>query len=599
MKFNLKKILQNSSSQLKKNVVNFPIEILICLVGGVFLAWYFSDITSHIRYVFAMAVPAVLFFNRFAKIKKNKHIYWIGSLVSIALFFFIPWETLIEASGIKSFYVIAILLMLWCCFFFLGKEENNYPFSQKIYYFFISVALSFIYTGILAGLFELIYYSCQLLFNVSDELISSEFRVYLWFFIVLPQFFLANYSNVNLRFPFLHRVIEQLFTPAVVIYTVILYLYFVKIIITTSFPEGMVSYMVLWYIGVSVFLQMNHYLTPKSNKFYNLFYEKLHYLFIFPLIMFALAVYKRIDAYGFTEDRVYLMYVGIFYLVYILLFAFPKTRKFRLLLPILILLTVIATFAPYFNVYDLSIRSQKSKVGQILSGNNMLDENGLLKPKENLEPISYSKYQTLTSALYYLQYRDIPLKNFQAFSTLKSSNNSSIEVYNLKDFIPLYYDSESQAGIASNYLSNSGVSYALTGYDTLLVVRYLPNTEHSVYAFGEKNDSLFVYWKKNDPPAVQEPPYGEIITEEAERADSLLFVLNLSDHLKEVGKNLNIDFSTNISNGQLTTAQKEVLFSVEKEPFKFILSDLSYQAYRNDSLKVTHFDVRAILMRSP
>lgn len=594
MKFNITRFIRNSFNQIRNNCVNYPIEVIMTAIAGIFLIWYLKDITDHLRYVFALSVPAVLSFNQLSIDKEYRKIYWIGSIVAIGLLSLVPWERWLGENG-KISYFLALCILLWSIYFFTGKEKENTPFAEKVFHFFVSLFLGGLFTAIVAGLFELIYYTCHLLFGISHNLIPSDYKVYFWFFLVFPQFFLFQYGNKELKTPWLHTVINMLLTPAAIIYTVILYVYFFKILIEASFPQGMIAYMVLFYIGISIFLQMNYLFVSKKNKIYDWFYEKLNYLCIFPLIMFFLAAYKRVAAYGFTEDRFYLFAVGIFYLSYILLFIFPKTRKFKLLLPIFMLIVIVSTFTPYFNAYQLSIRSQINRVENILVKNELLDDEGLIKSKENLEPILYNEHRSLTSALYYLADRGINQKDFTAFSKL-----DDYSIYDLGQVIPYYFDEESKKENDFNkYIYYSEKKHDISGYDSLFFVNSTHHFSFNNYLLQSEGDSLFLYKQIDDGVILEN---DDVLFDDSVEmpVDSLVFSLNISDILTQKAKELNIDiyFFKEIVD-TLSISKKEKLFSFEKDEFKFILSNFDYHIpQQTNKLEITYFSIEAICLKT-
>ena len=95
--------------------------------------------------------------------------------------------------------------------------------------------------------------------------------------------------------------------PLIAIYSAILYAYFLKIIITRSWPQGLVSHLVLWYSVLSV--AVIFFITPilDRNRWayrFKFWFSKL----ILPiLIMMFISIGIRVKAYGITENRYFIL----------------------------------------------------------------------------------------------------------------------------------------------------------------------------------------------------------------------------------------------------------------------------------------------------
>ncbi|MCD7973813.1 MAG: DUF4153 domain-containing protein [Candidatus Azobacteroides sp.] len=586
MKLDIGLLINNSFRQIKDNLITYPVEIFLCLVAGVFLSWYFPDITTQVTYGFALAVPTVLFFNKWASYRKNKAFYFLGSFIFLVLYSVIPWAKWIEPNG-KGIYFKGILVIVWCFFFFIGREKDNVAFAGNTVRLFLSIFLAGVYTGILAGLFELIYYTCTTLFGISDEL-TVEFRFYVCFFVVFPQIFLSYYNKEEFTSNWLSRIIIALFTPAAIIYTIILYVYFVSILITFSFPEGRLAYMAGWYMGITILLQICYLLSDRKNKLYDWFYKRLPYLFFFPLIMYALSVSKRIMAYGFTEDRCMLIVIGIVYLIYILFFIFPKTAKYILLFPVIILFTVLSVFTPYIGAYELSLSSQQERVSQMFSKYEMLDGRGYLKNKEDILPLSSTDYKSFFSSLEYLSNKGFKIKEMHPFSLLQYKRNvESFYVYDLRSFIPE----------EKSYPENTRI----TPYRRL---------EALPFTFEMEEYDFFAIIKGGKTISINDMYQLEKVSTSGKERDSIKLFGKETNGVKHLigAHDLSADFGNNFKDlgirfeiedvASLPVEKAKALFTLKGKSYKIIFSGISYEILPDTTgIEIKNYTIHTILFK--
>ena len=97
--------------------------------------------------------------------------------------------------------------------------------------------------------------------------------------------------------------------PAIAIYTVILYLYAISILVNWELPKGGISYMVFAFFMVA-FAGMTMQVIAAKPVF-KAFYRYFTYIAIPPLCLFWMGALCRIQMYGFTEMRVYLIVCGL------------------------------------------------------------------------------------------------------------------------------------------------------------------------------------------------------------------------------------------------------------------------------------------------
>lgn len=109
-----------------------------------------------------------------------------------------------------------------------------------------------------------------------------------------------------------NRILEVLLnyivTPALLIYTAILYLYMAKILFTWSLPEGGVAYLVFGFTITALAVKAVDQLLGKL--IYNWFFDRFSLVSLPMLVLFWIGVMRRTNEYGLTEPRVYLLVCG-------------------------------------------------------------------------------------------------------------------------------------------------------------------------------------------------------------------------------------------------------------------------------------------------
>lgn len=380
---------KNIISVLYKSLKRFPVTILFSTAVAVMLIIIneLQPITSQletltkITMTFALGIPLSLciklFFERkdSGKLSELIGLYITGGLLLLLYYFFL----LDQLTMVSITRYTAVSLALYLGFLlipYLPKKEQFEMYVIKICTgFFITVIYSAVlYLGLAAILLtidqllgvhvagEVYYYT--LLF-VACVFASS------YFLADIPlkdqQFKQEDYSKV-LRVLLLYIVM-----PLLTAYTTILYLYFIKIIVIRQWPVGLVSHLVLWYsIIVTIVL---FFITPikDKNRWANKFSVWMPKIILPLLIMMFISMGIRINAYGVTENRYYVVVLGLWVFGVMLYFSFIKKRA-NIVLPVtLALIALVSVFGP-LSSYSISTLSQNNRLQAILVRNNMLKE---------------------------------------------------------------------------------------------------------------------------------------------------------------------------------------------------------------------------------
>lgn len=204
--------------------------------------------------------------------------------------------------------------------------------------------------------------------------------------------------------------------PLYILLVAILLVYLAKIVITWHMPVGEINWFASFASLFFIFFVLSVMQYPE--KLPKLFVKYGGYCLIPILIMQAIAVFERINAYGLTTPRtisLVLIVIGILFIVTTIIK--PKhLNKIALVAGIIVLAVTVTPF----NVIDMPIASQTAILENALLKNDMLKD-GVVVPKKD---ISKDDQEAIESAYYYLKYNAQQVPDF-----IPEGDNSFIEIF--------------------------------------------------------------------------------------------------------------------------------------------------------------------------
>ncbi|NLB99430.1 MAG: DUF4153 domain-containing protein, partial [Lactobacillales bacterium] len=208
---------------------------------------------------------------------------------------------------------------------------------------------------------------------------------------------------------------------------------------------------------------------------------------IFPKIMLAVVLFQtvasvlRIQDYGITHGRYYVILFGIFSTITAIIFSFYQKNKSGLIAPILIVLSLISV-APFVNAFTVSRHSQENILEKTLMENGMVVAgevvpNGEITIEDKVAITRSVEYLTTWTDGESIQY--VP-DNFNIYSDFNT-------VYG---FGPVYYitDGENPQEPVGNYVYldwEATPIIPLDGADYLLKVNFYSENEEVTYPITE------------------------------------------------------------------------------------------------------------------
>jgi hypothetical protein len=393
MKF--KDAVNNILLGLSESLKRFPITIILSTAVAVMLIIiserHNMNNTVHIEtltrltMIFALGIPLSLCIKLFCErmdIEKKAELIGLfaaSSLVLLLYYFLLLNE--VNMVSITRYTAVSLALYLGFLFIpYLPRKEHFEMYIIKIGSgFFITIIYSIVlYVGLAAIIMAL------------NQLLGVHFisNIYTYTAIIVacvfaPAHFLAAIprkdSLLKQEYSKLLKILLlYIVMPLLTAYTTILCIYFIKIIVIREWPVGLVSHLVLWpAVIVAIVLLL---ITPlqDEDKWAKGFLRWMPKAMLPVLIMMFVSVWIRVNAYGVTENRYYVLALAIWVFAMMLYFAFIKKRS-NIILPVtLAVIALLSVFGPWSS-YSISVVSQNNRLEAILVRNDMLQDGEIQK----------------------------------------------------------------------------------------------------------------------------------------------------------------------------------------------------------------------------
>lgn len=391
------KTFRNILNAIIKSLKRFPITIALTTSAAVMLI-IISELTSNynhntidmlqrITMIIILGVPVSLSLKFiFERVEKTSLIVLLSSYTAAAaallLYYFIFLKDLnmVTTSRFVGLNIVFYLSALFIPYYY-KKEHFELYVIKLITGFFITV----LYSAVLEGGISAILFTIDKLLGVY---VYNKLYYYAWLCIAgifAPSYFLSGVPEYKtLMNPLEYsKVLKVLFLyivmPLISIYTLILYIYFAKIMFTLQWPKGMVGNLVLWYSLITTAVIFLVWPLKLDNKWVNIFFNWITKIIVPLIIMMFLSLGIRIKSYGITENRYYVVILGLFVFGIMIYWNVSKVKR-NIILPIVLSILTLITVAGPLSAYSLSIYSQNRRFGTILKRNNMLEQNKIIKP---------------------------------------------------------------------------------------------------------------------------------------------------------------------------------------------------------------------------
>jgi len=374
--------LQNVLNTTKKTVFRFPLETIITICGTVCAILLIqkdhggTSVEFLSKSIMSCSLCLVLFLSIslfFYAYKKNNGFRFLTSLIlgSLAFAFVFSFKEVISEVEMQQYLVLNIALHLLVSFAgFLPKKYNQEEFWEFNKQLFLRILTSSLYSIVL-------YSGLALAILAVKELFQIEFdeKIYAYLFFVIAGifntlFFLAGVPETNnkeipltLNYPKgLKNFTQYVLLPLISLYLAILICYETKILITLSLPVGWVSYLVLVFaiFGILSFLLVHPIANEVGNLWMRTFSRWFYYLLVPLLGLLFWAIVYRIQLYGFTHERYFVLALSIWLTIVVAYFIIQKRPKIKFI-PISMCIIALLTIVGPQSADAVSKKSQFSR----------------------------------------------------------------------------------------------------------------------------------------------------------------------------------------------------------------------------------------------
>lgn len=478
--------LKSVINKLYLSLRRFPLTILFSILVAALLIMI-SEINptnntmSKIAMTLALGIPLSMCTKLYFERKSEPNTIKCSIIYALNIFFLILYYLLFLSNlgMVSTTRYIAVSFTLYLSFIFIPYFFKRDYFGKYVIILLSGFLLTVIYSAVMyAGLSAILF--------AVDKLIGIKIlsKVYYYTFLMVDFIFAIPYflglipfkkEDLNIK-PYpkaLKVLLLYIVMPLLTVYTAILYIYLGKILITRIWPIGMVSNLVLWYsVIVAIVL---FFITPlkSGDKWANKFFKFSPKIILPILIMMFLSIGIRVNAYGITEKRYYVILLSLWVLCIMLYFSFSKSLR-NIILPItLCFLSIISAFGP-LSSYSVSMSSQNYRFEKILVKNNMLVSGKI----ESSNSISKEDKVNISSILSYFN-TNHSLKDLKYLP-------STFKIEDMNNLLGFSYEYPSNEFSDQNYFYiNTKTEKALDikGYDYLFDMRSMNiSTNSQIYA---------------------------------------------------------------------------------------------------------------------
>ncbi len=367
--------------QLLRSPLKFPVEAAMGLAFFVIAVSYTGHAADDagILWLFVPLMVLTLVMHNV-----NRVAYVVSGLLFLPLMS-LNLKPFLWTYGFGFTYVIAAILLV------LGTRRlDNRSFAAHVLHVVTQMFFAMVITGLLTVAVVAVVGSFFYIFGISEPKYLYEYILeFIWFFIA-PQVCctLVSRDEYEVREPaaVLRMLLNFILSPAVIIYTVILYAYFIKIAIEWNLPKGGVAWMVMGFVTVALAGRLLQYVL--TQRYYEWYYSRFTWIAIPPLIMYWIGSIYRIRLYSFTESRFYLMVAGVLMTLFVLMLLWRRTRRFQLMAVIFGCAIVMFTYIPGISAKSIGLRCQTERMMQFAHELKLIDgKTGKLVSHVNREAI--------------------------------------------------------------------------------------------------------------------------------------------------------------------------------------------------------------------
>ena len=564
---------EKTKAQIKNAVSAHPIEIF--LISAFAIGIWFMELEPHQgndHLAYWVFEPMLFIFVYLSRPYSWYRFSWIVPLVALAIIGMTndSAEFYLTSPKFWGANFIALLVLLGFPF-----EKNNQGFTYRNFTNLFHLGLATAVWLLVFGLVAAILFTIKTLFNVE---FSDSFYEHIYTSLgifTLPLFFLVFQQRQAKSEMTLNRIFEILvnfvLAPALMIFTVLLYAYVVQIIFEGVLPKGMLANITLPYLlgGLGVYALRS--ICAKAR--WKTFFKYYPYLAIVPIVLLWLAIDRRISAYAWTEQRIYLVALATAITIAYAILIVPKARQYRLISGVV----MVAIFAMTWIVkpQEIAYQSQTVRFEQLLKKLNLSDGSGKIRDDvdfverlENMPKSDLKDWDELDKVSDYLLYR-MEIKSYgedpfeerkEAFKQKYGKKSEELFTFYIYGD-EIRFNDESISTPENNFITK--VTFEWESIDVTSYKKWIRVPTYSFYRLEPR-----AYMKSDESEDKQEEKQEVCFIEDHDR-----YCTNMDEHIHKVFKEHQLDPMKRISKTELESLSQDLL-KIDGPSFTIYLSEL-------------------------
>ena len=442
----------------------------------------------------------------------SKKIFWSGSIIILLLlglfYYLMPSEINKNSSCFWYFTLgLSIILHLSISVIPFWRGYDKIAFVN----FNIGVFNSWMQSTLYA---LLLYFALCIAIVALDNLFGINIKSIFYFkiFIIITGLIQSTLFLSDIPEHFADRslpgiksvwrvIVYYLFIPVTLLYGLIIYAYFFRVILTSHEIVEWTFVMILWYLGVGMlsWLLAGYFENPEGNILIRSFRQWFFTISVLPCVFLCISLYQNIGLEGVKEEF-YLSALAASFIATILFIFLSGISKDQRLIPIIgIFFSIVGFWSGPFSICEVPVKNQQNRLISDMRRAGLI-QNGVL------DIDTLKSYQDsagmIIQKLYYLESRDALgfLKDYDSQGLIKEEGDS-INVSNILSLLRLN-SSDDNPEKYFDYTHKQTNSYDINGFEKIIPITtlidkmpdndylYVENSNIILYLNGEKTGEM-------------------------------------------------------------------------------------------------------------
>lgn len=363
------------------------------------------------------------------KPKKDKSSYLLSNaygilvaIISFLLLYFFGGKVSTNAtkylSNIASARMgVAIFVSSVMYVYMISKSKIIDSFGDSFFITHRAFAISALYglvimigvSGVLGAFQSLIYRNMS--YEVYQYLgVIVGFLTYTIFLGYFPSFTglgdAKQAEEMKAQPKFIYVLFGYILVPIMTALTLVLLIWSARVIFTgMNVPFNQLSGIASSYVVVGIWL---HIMVAKHDSKLAGFYRKAYpFSAILVLGFEAWALVVQLSKYGLQTTEYSFLMIWIFALISVFLLIFLKDQGYRKIALVAIVISMIAVL-PFIGYYDLTFNSQVNRLENLLVGEGLLENGGIIKADREIDHIKKSEITNVVDFITYSDKSNVP-----------------------------------------------------------------------------------------------------------------------------------------------------------------------------------------------